>query len=63
MAEKTKREFVVERHAVTDLVLYEVTGEDLEQLERETLTVGEDFFVCPGGYLNRIIIHGRTEYS
>lgn len=43
MAEKVKREFFVERHAVTSVVLYEVTGEDLEQLEKETLTVGEDF--------------------
>ena len=43
MAEKLTREFVVERHAVTRVVIYEVTGEDLEQLEKETLTVGEDF--------------------
>ncbi len=43
MAEKGKREFFVERHAVTSVVIYEVTGEDLEQLEKETLTVGEDF--------------------
>jgi hypothetical protein len=41
--ERVKREFVVERHAVTSVVIYEVTGEDLEQLEKETLTVGEDF--------------------
>jgi hypothetical protein len=41
--EKITREFVVERHAVTSVVIYEVTGEDLEQLEKETLTVGEDF--------------------
>jgi hypothetical protein len=41
--EKVKREFVVERHEVTSMVIYEVTGEDLEQLEKETLTVGEDF--------------------
>jgi hypothetical protein len=38
-----RREFVVERHEVTGVVIYEVTGEDLEQLEKETLTVGEDF--------------------
>lgn len=41
--ERVRREFVVERHAVTSVVIYEVTGEDLEQLEKETLTVGEDF--------------------
>ena len=41
--EKIKREFVVERHEVSSMVIYEVTGEDLEQLEKETLTVGEDF--------------------
>lgn len=41
--ERVTREFVVERHAVTSVVIYEVTGEDLEQLEKETLTVGEDF--------------------
>lgn len=41
--EKITREFVVERHAVTSVVIFEVTGEDLEQLEKETLTVGEDF--------------------
>lgn len=41
--ERLTREFVVERHAVTSVVIYEVTGEDLEQLEKETLTVGEDF--------------------
>ena len=43
MADKLTREFVVERHAVTRVVIYEVTCEDLEQLEKETLTVGEDF--------------------
>ena len=43
LMERVKREFVVERHAVTSVVIYEVTGEDLEQLEKETLTVGEDF--------------------
>jgi hypothetical protein len=41
--EKITREFVVERHAVTSVVLYEVTGEDLELLEQETIAVGEDF--------------------
>ena len=41
--EKIRREFAVERHEVTGVVIYEVTGEDLEQLEKETLTVGEDF--------------------
>jgi len=43
MPERVKREFLVERHAFTSFVLYEVTREDLEQLEKETLTVGEDF--------------------
>jgi len=41
--ERDRREFFVERHSVTSLVIYEVTGEDMEQLEKETLTVGEDF--------------------
>lgn len=41
--ETIKREFDVERHAVTSVVIFEVMGEDLEHLEKETLTVGEDF--------------------
>ena len=43
MTERMRREFTVDRHEVTSIVLYEVTGEDMEQLEKETLTVGEDF--------------------
>ena len=43
VAERTKQEFLVERHAFTSVTIYEVTADDLEQLERETLTISEDF--------------------
>ncbi len=43
MAGKTRREFDVENHPYPGLVLYEVTLDDLDALEKETLSVGEDF--------------------
>jgi hypothetical protein len=43
MIGKIKREFSVESHPYPDLVIYEVSLDDLEQLEKETLTVNEDF--------------------
>ena len=42
MAERIQREFTVESHAVSRLVVYEVFQEDLDQLEREASTVSED---------------------
>lgn len=43
VSQKVKQEFLVERHAYTSVVLYEVTADDLDQMERETLSVSEDF--------------------
>ena len=43
MAERIKREFSVESHPYTGLVLYEVSLDDLNQLEKETIAVNEDF--------------------
>lgn len=43
MVGKIKREFSVESHPLRELVLYEVSLDDLNQLETETLTIGEDF--------------------
>jgi hypothetical protein len=38
-----KEEFDVERHPYTGLVIYEVSLDDLNRLEKETLSVSEDF--------------------
>lgn len=43
MVEKKQESIFVERHPYAGLVIYEVAGEDLDQLEKETLSVGEDF--------------------
>jgi hypothetical protein len=43
MVGKIRREISVESHPYTGLVLYEVSLDDLNQLEADTLTVGEDF--------------------
>jgi hypothetical protein len=43
MARIIKRELIVESHPITGLICYEVSLEDLNQLEKETLAVGEDF--------------------
>ncbi len=40
-----KEPIAVERHPFSGLVLYEVTGEELDQRESEGLQVGEDFSV------------------
>lgn len=37
-----KEEIDVERHSFGGLVLYEVTSDEIEQIERETLSVAED---------------------
>jgi hypothetical protein len=34
---------LVERHPYSGLILYEISGDDLDLLEREGLSVGEDF--------------------
>jgi hypothetical protein len=41
--------FVVERHALESLVIYEVSEHELEELERETKSVGEDFSFALAG--------------
>lgn len=41
--------FVVERHALESLVIYEVGEHELEELERETKSVGEDFSFALAG--------------
>ncbi len=43
MAGKIKRELSVETHQIMSLVVYEVSLDDLEQLEVETLMISEDF--------------------
>src|SRR6266404_1109450 len=43
MVGKIRREFSVESRPYTDLVLYEVSLDDLNQFEAETLTTAEDF--------------------
>ena len=43
MTQKIKEEFYVERHAYTWVVLYEITADDLDQLEAASLSVSEDF--------------------
>lgn len=42
MTQKIKREFSVESHPYPGLVIYEISRDDLDQIERETLTVNED---------------------
>jgi hypothetical protein len=42
MAAGTKRQISVESHRITKLVVYEVAVDDLNQLERETLSIPED---------------------
>jgi hypothetical protein len=43
MGHKTKQELFVEKHSYGTLVLYEITGDEVELLENETLIVSEDF--------------------
>ena len=43
MAKGRKEHIVVERHTYAELILFEVTDDELEQLKKEALTVGEDF--------------------
>jgi hypothetical protein len=43
MIKRIREEFDVERHRFPGLVLYEVSSDDLDHLEKETLSVGEDF--------------------
>jgi hypothetical protein len=44
-----KEEIIVERHTLEALVIYEVTSHELEQMERETLSVSEDFSFALAG--------------
>src|SRR5665213_1795664 len=44
-----KEEIDVERHSFGGLVLYEVTGDEIEQLERETLSIAEDLVFATFG--------------
>lgn len=46
---KKREQIVVERHTFDELVIYEVTGQELDQMEQETLTVGEDFSFALSG--------------
>ena len=38
----TKEEISIERHRFEGLILYEVTSDEVDQLERETLSISED---------------------
>lgn len=44
-----KEEIVVERHTFEALVIFEVTGQELDQMERETSSVSEDFSFALAG--------------
>ena len=46
MGTRSKREFHIESHPYTGLVLYEVSLDDLDRLETETLSVGQDVSFC-----------------
>jgi len=43
MAQTGKYRLSIERHSYAELVLYEVTKDELDQMEREVGAVGEDF--------------------
>ena len=43
MAKGKNENIIVERHTYAELILFEVTNDELEQLKKEVLTVGEDF--------------------
>jgi hypothetical protein len=49
MAQLKKEQINVERHSLSSLVIFEVTGEELEQLEAETLSLSEDFSFALAG--------------
>jgi hypothetical protein len=49
MTKPKKEEIIVERHLLDPLVIYEVSGEQLVQMEQETLSVSEDFSFCLAG--------------
>src|ERR1041385_3101951 len=49
MAYSKKEQIIVERHSFESLVIYEVTGQELEQMERETLSISEDFSFAVAG--------------
>jgi hypothetical protein len=43
MAHLRRDVIAVERHSIAGFVVYEISGEELEQLERDPATIGEDF--------------------
>lgn len=43
MPKPAKEELLVERHPFSGLVLYEVSGDEMDQIEKETLSISEDF--------------------
>jgi len=43
MTAKQREEIEIERHSFASLVLYEVTGEELDALENETSSISDDF--------------------
>jgi hypothetical protein len=43
MVQSRREQIVVERHVFEALVIFEITGQELDQMERETLSVSEDF--------------------
>lgn len=45
-----KEEIEIERHSFAGLILYEVTSDELEQLERETLSISEDLTFATVGF-------------
>jgi hypothetical protein len=49
MAPSRKEQIVVERHAFDALVIFEITGQELDEMERETLSLSEDFSFAIAG--------------
>jgi hypothetical protein len=49
MALSRKEQIIVERHRFDPLVIFEITAQELDQMERETLSVSEDFSFAVAG--------------
>ena len=43
VVENVKEQVEIERHRLERLICYDVTGDEIDQIERETLSISEDF--------------------
>jgi hypothetical protein len=50
VARGTKEEIEIERHRLSMLVIYECSGDEIEQLEKETLSISEDLNFSIAGF-------------